>query len=359
MIAVFNPGSSSLKYKVFDPDSNFSETLSGSVNNIGDDDFADHAVAAKYLAKEIKNHKVHLNVIAYRIVHGGGLLENGVQATEKNIKILESFSSLAPLHNPPAILTIKSCEPLFGHAKHLMFFDTDFFAELPDEEATYPLPLNISSDLKIRRFGFHGISHKYAMKKSDPQTKSNIITIHLGAGCSIAAIKRGKPIATSLGFTPDEGLMMQTRSGDIDPGIIFFLIEKYGMDRTREIIEKESGLRGVSGTDGNMLNVLYAAGLKIEDPAFKPKMIRTEKGIKNAKFALELYVRRIQKYVTYYTFLLGSVDKLIFTGMIGAGSSVIRNMIVENFDRLPIHEYEVIKPNEELAIALEACKKEY
>lgn len=355
MILVFNPGSSSLKYKIYDKD--LTEVGSGSVANIGSSSIKNHTEATKKLCSEIKNLKLQIDVIGYRVVHGGGLLENGSIADDKNIKVLVDHSGLAPLHNPQALQVIQTTEPYFGKAKHLMFFDTDFFKSLPEEESTYPLPIEIAKENNIKRFGFHGISHKYVMAQVDPTGKENLITIHLGAGCSITAISSGKAIAHSLGFTPDEGLIMQTRSGDIDPGIIFFLVEKYGIEIAKKIIEKESGLSGMTGTDGNMLNVLYLAKEKIEDPDFQSQVSRTEDNEKQAKLALKIYVRRIQKYIAYYALLLGHVDKLVFTGNIGYGSSVIRDMVTERLESLPIDEFVRIKPDEEKAIATEIWQK--
>lgn len=358
MILVINPGSSSLKYKLYEHSSNILTCVaSGSVNNISGKPGNNHATAAKDIAIRVRKDYPKIDYVGYRIVHGGAKLDSGAAVSSGNLKILERYSLLAPLHNPAAIETIKTLLPLFGRAKHLMFFDTDFFDELPEVEKTYPIDLMIVKKFEIRRYGFHGISHKQIMLAVDPKKKNNLITVHLGAGCSIAAIKAGKPIATSLGFTPDEGLIMQTRSGDLDPGLVLYLAEELGLKATRDLIERKSGLKGLTDSDGDMLDILYLAGEKIEDREFSSKIERTLLKRERAILALEKYVRQIMKYIAYYSMLLGHVDTLAFGGKIGYGSSVIRNRVTNQIKKLPIDEFAKVAPDEEMAIAREILEK--
>lgn len=327
MILVINPGSSSLKYKIFNSD--LEEIKSGSFEIGGK--IRDHISALNLMLKEIKPSHDEITKIGYRVVHGGDEADEIMPVTLPTMKIIEKYAPLAPDHNPAAEKVIRTLIERIPLSQHFAVFDTAFFKELPEVSKIYPIDKFISDELNIRRFGFHGISHEYAMDQIDPDQEKKIITIHLGAGCSLAAIQSGKPIDTSMGFTPVEGVPMQTRSGDLDPGVIFYLIDEYGYKKSREIIENNSGLAGISGTSGDMLELL-------------------ERDDEMSKLAIEVYCYRIKKYLGAYIAVLGGVDIVAFTGKIGYGSSVIRDKILSGLKFLNF-KVEIIQPNEELAIA--------
>lgn len=356
MILVLNPGSSSLKYKVYNSDLELQ--TKGSFSNIGAGDYKNHKEAIVALFSKIADYKI--TSVGVRIVHGGSFLHPTIINDEVLNEITEC-SKLAPLHNPPALHTIEAVKNFNPKFPVVAFFDTSFYAELPKESAIYALNSDVAKSFKIKRYGFHGISHSYALGEVKNFEKKRIVSIHLGGGCSITAIKNGKPIDTSMGFTPSEGLVMQTRSGDIDLGIIFFLIDKYGVEEAKRIVEKESGLKGLTGTDGEMLSVLYLAGEEIKGTDFNPPatLKKTHENIEKSKLALNIYCNRIKKYIGGYAALMGGIDTVIFTGMIGAYSPVVRDKVLEDLDFLNINEVLAIKPDEELAIATELSKKKF
>lgn len=334
MILVLNCGSQSIKWKLF--------TDSLKLEKEGDKEVFNPKNYEKILIKELnktKRNQTEIKKIGHRVVHGGEELRKPTLINQKILRVLEKFNKFAPLHNPFNILGIKTAQKVFPGAKQIAVFDTEFYKDLPQISYIYPLPEDIRKKYGFRRFGFHGISHEYAAKGAAKKVKSpfkklKIITCHLGGGSSITAIKNGRAVDTSMGFTPMEGVMMMTRSGDIDPAIILELVEKFSLKRVNEILSFESGLKGISGSK-NMLEVLK----------------KVKKGNNKAKLALELFVYRIQKYIGAYFVILGGCDLLVFTGAIGSGSSKIRNMICRNLNVLKPVKIFVIKTNEELAIA--------
>jgi len=280
MVLIFNAGSSSLKAKLFDQNLNSLDSFE--VNRIGESGAKTHSEAAKIILEKLKNRNFKL--VGHRIVHGGEKYIKLTEITPEVLKDLEEFSILAPQHNPQALEVIDVVgkqfnnsktrlggaspslgrgEPSRGRIKQYALFDTGFFNDLPLEAKIYPLPYKYYQKEGIRRFGFHGISHQYAAEQAANQLgedilNTNLITIHLGAGCSIAAISKGKPIDVSMGFTPLEGIMMMTRSGTIDPGIIFYLMEKKKMapEKIKHMLEFESGILGVSGLSSDMKDIM-------------------------------------------------------------------------------------------------------
>lgn len=353
MILVLNPGSSSLKYKVYDQD--LREIARGNFSNIGSFGCKNHREAIEKFFKELSSYQIDL--IGIRVVHGGDRFSQSILIDDDVVRELVKCSKLAPLHNPPALETIYAIRENQKQLPVYAVFDTSFYADLPEEAFTYALPEQITKSLSVRRYGFHGISHSHAMKQVPGYENKKIISIHLGGGCSITAINNGKPIDTSMGFTPDEGLVMQTRSGDIDPGIIFHLAEKYGLEKAKNIIEKESGLKGLTATDGEMLSVLYLAGEEIVGADFNPDNLdKNPQGKENARLALMIYCNRIKKYIGAYAALLSGLDAVVFTGMIGANSPVIREKVMVGLDFLGNFEVMAINPDEELAIAEEVRK---
>ena len=228
---------------------------------------------------------------------------------------------------------------IFPKTPQFAVFDTGFYDQLPEKAYIYALPEKLRKKYGFRRFGFHGISHEYAAKEgakkiNQPFKKLKIISCHLGGGASITAIKGGRAIETSMGFTPMEGLLMMTRIGDIDPGIILQLCQTFSMKKVDEILNYESGVKGICGFS-DMKQVLKKAN----------------KGDKKAKLALGLFVYHIQKYIGAYFAILGGCDLIVFTGAIGSGSKKIRTMILKNLTILKKSKKIFIKTNEELMIA--------
>jgi acetate kinase len=332
MILVLNCGSQSIKWKVF------SEDLK--VAKEGKSIVLDQDFFQKSLEEELKKiNGLEINVIGHRVVHGGKTFISPIKITDENLIELEKLNHLAPLHNPFNISGIKACQQFFKDISQFAVFDTEFFKDLPEKAFTYALPDNILKEFGFRRYGFHGISHEYVAKLASksikkPFEKLKIITCHLGGGASITAIKNGKAIDTSMGFTPMEGLVMMTRSGNIDAGIILELVRDFSIDRASEILNKESGIKGICG-EGEMLKVL--------------EMVQTSN--EKAKLALDVFVYSIQKYIGAYYTILGGCDLLVFTGLIGSGSEKIRDMVCKDLKILNKTKILAIETDEELAIA--------
>jgi len=368
-ILVINSGSSSLKFKLFNS-SNLKEEFSGVVERIGlPNSFIDyqagkkkhknsvrvhdHQSAVKAVLQVLAENKIELNQIekiGHRVVHGGEKFTKPTLIDYKNFKNLEVYNDLAPLHNPHNLSGIGACLKAFPQAKNYAVFDTAFHMTMPDYAYLYPLPYRFYKDYAIRRYGFHGISHEYVSTeaaKKLKKNKCNLITCHLGSGCSITAIKNGISVDTSMGFTPLEGLMMSTRTGDIDPAIIFYLL-KEGMTikEINDLFNFKSGLLGVSGLK-DMRDILLASGYSVSGYKSLKKFNATEK--KLARLALKMFVYRVIKYIGSYMAVLGKVDAIVFTAGIGERNQDIRNFIVKG---LPIKPKVLVIPtNEELMIA--------
>ena len=340
MIFVLNCGSQSIKWKLFDD--------SFTLKKEGEKDIFNPKRYRSVLVRELKKlgeFREDISIVGHRVVHGGERFIGPRKVTEKDLKELKWLNKLAPLHNPFNLLGIKIASKFFKGIPQFAVFDTEFYAGLPEKSSVYPLPKNVREKFGFKRYGFHGISHEYAAKEGakrvkKPFKKLKIITCHLGGGSSITAIKNGKVIDTSMGFTPMEGLTMMTRTGDIDPGIILELARNISLKKVDKILNFESGLKGISGKD-NMLDIL---------DSIKEKN-------KRAKLSLEIFTYRVQKYIGAYFAVLGGCDLLVFTGSIGSGRSVIRNMICKNLNILKSTKIIIIKANEELAIAQKIYEK--
>lgn len=357
MIIVFNVGSSSIKYKLFQIKSDKVFKISeNSVNNIklSEKEFED---AFFVLVSGLNDYLNLIKYVGYRVVFGGDL-KDGVSVTKNVIEEIESQKQLAPLHNPNAVLCIKLAKIKFVKAEHLCFFDTSYFKNIPPIEQNIPIDLEVINKFNLRRYGFHGISHEYAYQIIKPHKSEKVLTIHLGAGCSITAILHGEPIATSMGLTPLEGLIMQTRGGNIDPGTIIFLIENIGVNKVKELLNNRSGLAGMTKTNGNMLDLLYLSGEKIEDKNYLPSksLTKNDRNYKLACFAIEAYCSSIKKYIGAYSALMAGVDRIIFSGKIAAGSGVIRKKILNKLDYLKVKKIDIVMPDEEKAIAQKILK---
>jgi acetate kinase len=333
-ILVINAGSTSIKFKLFDD--GFNELISGMIDQRQDEtvfklvkqgkkyewqiDPKDFAREAELILKELGNHKP--DKIGFRVVHGGEKYIKPTQIDDAVMAELESLVRLAPLHNPPAIKAITDFKNLFPEVPMYAVFDTAFHSTLPDFAYHYALPHEYHKKYQIRRYGFHGTSHKYVtarLAKLEPAAHK-IISCHLGGGASVCAIMDGSSLDTSMGFTPLEGLIMATRAGDLDAGVVLFLEQKLNMDdaQMNDLLNKQSGLLGISGSTSDMRTLLELEA----------------KGNKNATLAIKMYVYRIRKYIGSYAAVLGGCDALVFTAGVGQGSDVLRKRVVEGLQYL-------------------------
>lgn len=369
LILVINSGSSSIKYQLFDMRKDLL-LCKGVVERIGQRGCElSHQISGKepFLIKaKTKNHQVAIQIamdaltssehgaiksiqeivaIGHRVVHGGEEFKESTLINERVIERIEHFSELAPLHNPPALLGIKACKKLLPNLPQVAVFDTAFHQTMPDYAYLYALPYELYQKYGIRRYGFHGTSHKYVAIQASkilnrPLEQLKLITCHLGNGCSITAIEHGKSIDTSMGFTPLEGLVMGTRSGDIDPAIVFYLMkkEKLSADKISDLLNKESGLLGMSGISNDMRDIFKAV----------------ESGDARAQTAIDVFVHRIKKYIGAYIAVMNGVDAIVFTAGIGENQPRIRQRVCRELSSL-INESKskvfVIPTNEELMIA--------
>lgn len=350
-IIVINSGSSSVKYKLFDI-KNEKELARGVVERIGLKkselihalscgkeikivrDISDHesaiGLALSFLAD--KEHGVigdisEINAVGHRVVHGGEEFSDSIIITDEVIRAIKSYSKLAPLHNPPNLLGIKVAQKLLPGIKHAAVFDTAFHQTIPPSAYLYGLPYSFYEKGRIRRYGFHGTSHKYVAYRAaemlgEQLGRLKLITVHLGNGCSITAVKNGQSINTSMGFTPLEGLLMGTRSGDIDPAIILYLLgeKKMSVEDTDNLLNKKSGLLGMSEVSSDMRD-LYEA---------------VKSGDKKAKLAFEVFVDRIQKYIGSYIVAMDGVDAIVFTAGIGENHAPTRSAACEKLSFLGV-----------------------
>ncbi len=360
MILIINTGSSSIKYKLFDNDK---VVKSGSVDRIGQGEFLNHLQAWERLYQSVSVNIKNIQFVGHRVVHGGDRYSKTTLITKNVISDLESFVPLAPLHLPPALEIVKVTMSVFAEAKHYAIFDTSFYHNMPNKAMWYALKKEVLEQYKIRRFGFHGVSHQYALRKVQKELgmirTQRTISVHLGSGCSISAIKDGVCVDTSMGFTPMEGLVMMTRSGDIDPGVIFYLLKNgFDVDRLEELLNKESGVFGISGLSSDMRDVLYIAGYKVDDEKYTPpKDVEiTEDKITSARLAVEIFAYRIIKYIGAYIVVLGGLDALVFTGSIGVGSEELRNLITSYLAFAKDYEIYVAETNEEEEMMIEVMK---
>ena len=333
MILILNCGSQSIKWKLFNYEPASISENKREIFNLKE--------YQKILNEELsKFRNVEIRFIGHRVVHGGKHFRPQI-ITKKVFSEIKKFSKVAPLHNPFALLGIKACQKKFKTVKQIAVFDTGFFADLPEKTKIYPLAESLIKKYQIKRYGFHGISHKYLAEKTaellnKPLKKINLITFHIGGGTSITAIKKGKPIDTSMGFTPMEGLMMTTRPGDLDSGILFYLLNYINKDKLYQQLNFESGIKGLCGSSD------IRDLLKRKD--------------KKTKIALNCFVYRIQKYLSAYFGILNEVDAIVFGGAAGFGSAKLRKMIVKNLKFLKNTEILKINTDEELAIAKEVSK---
>ncbi|MDD5431875.1 MAG: acetate kinase [Candidatus Omnitrophica bacterium] len=340
-ILVINSGSSSIKYKLFDMPK---EKLisKGLIEHIGEkgSNVRDHYTGLKTIFDKIDG----VSVIGHRVVHGAEKFRKPVLVDNVVIRKIRQCSEIAPLHNPANLAGIMACKKLLPGIPQVAVFDTAFHQTLPEYAYVYGLPYNYYKRFGIRKYGFHGTSHEYVSGEAarvlkKPLNKLKIITCHLGNGCSIAAVDKGKSVDTSMGFTPLEGLIMGTRCGDIDPAIIPYIMHKERIDilKMDDILNKSSGLRGISGISNDMRI--------LENKA--------KDGDKRAKLAISIFIYRIKKYIGAYIMIMGGCDAIVFTGGIGENQKEVRVGACKDlssfFKKLP--KVLVISTNEELMIA--------
>ncbi len=332
-ILVINAGSTSLKYKLF-------HTPSLRILNEGNfQNIKNHEEALKQALRNIGDLR-DIQVIGHRVVHGGPIFKKSTRITEKILQKLEEYNCLAPLHNPANLAGIRACQKYLPNIPNYACFDTAFFTDLPKHTKIYALPWEFYKKQHIQRFGFHGLSHQYvaleaAKKLKRPLEELKIITVHLGGGCSITAIQKGKPIDTSMGFTPLEGLTMMTRAGDLDPGVILYLLKKHDKIELEDILNYQSGIKGLTEYE-TYLNLLKAV----------------QRGKWRAKLGFEIFIYHIQKYIGAYFAILNGIDALVFTGQIGAGEAITRNTICAGLEKILAGvKIMAIKTDEEKMIA--------
>jgi acetate kinase len=315
-VLVLNSGSSSVKYAVIEPGS-ANEVAEGIVERIGDSDIADHDAAMRKIFDEVGPQLAGDGLVAvgHRVVHGGPDLYRPTVVDDALVATLEELSSLAPLHNPPAVLGIKVARKALPDLPHVAVFDTAFFHDLPPAAATYAIDRDIAERWHIRRYGFHGTSHQYVSEQAAafldvPLGKLNQIVLHLGNGASASAIVGGRPVDTSMGLTPMEGLVMGTRSGDIDPGVLTYLwrTAQMSVDDIETMLNKQSGVRGLGG-----------------EIDFRVLHQRIESGDAAAQLAYDVYIHRLRKYIGAYLALLGTADVITFTAGVGENDAAVRS----------------------------------
>ncbi len=351
-ILVINCGSSSLKYQLLDMDTR-NPLAKGLVERIGlPGAILTHRAANKekeVMTAEIPNHTVgiqlvldalvhpeygvlrnlgQIGAVGHRVVHGGERFAQSVVVTDDVMEALEECIELAPLHNPPNIAGIKACQTLMPEVPQVAVFDTAFHQTIPPYAYLYGLPYEMYEKYKIRKYGFHGTSHKYVSQRAailmqKPIEELKLISCHLGNGSSITAIRSGKSIETSMGFTPLEGLMMGTRSGDLDPAIVSYIMRKENMnsEQINDFLNKKSGVLGVSGVSSDFRDIEAAAA----------------QNNMRAQLALKIFAHDVKKYIGAYAAVLDGVDAVIFTAGLGENSGSMRDAICEDLDYLGIH----------------------
>lgn len=347
IVLVLNCGSSSIKYQLFEmPEGKV--PAKGLIEKIGEEGCRYHHTDPSGMRAEtvtVKDHREGLDMImncfttgtrpalksvseiravGHRVVHGGEAFTGSVLITDEVIKTIEEYCDLAPLHNPPNLAGIQAAEDILPGVPQVAYFDTAFHATMPKKAYIYALPYEIYEKYRVRRYGFHGTSHHYVSRRAAEllgidKRSLNAITCHLGNGCSIAAVRRGQSIDTSMGLTPLEGLVMGTRSGDIDPAIIFYLAgkEEFGsLDDINQMLNKKSGLLGLSGLSNDLRTLLDAA----------------KEGNERARLAIDVFAYRIRKYIGAYAAILPDLHAIIFTGGIGENAFTLRTRMLKGLE---------------------------
>ena len=346
-VLVVNCGSSSLKYQLYEMPQ--AQVLAkGLLEKIGEEDSRlTHEYDGKKYAAEtaIDDHEAGMSLIldtlvseqtgvidniseigavGHRVVHGGEEFTGSVIINDKVIASVEKFADLAPLHNPPNLTGIRAAQRQLPHVTQVACFDTAFHSTIPPVAYTYALPYELYEKYRIRRYGFHGTSHRYVARRAALMLQKgkydvNVITCHLGNGCSMAAVKNGRSVDTSMGLTPLEGLVMGTRSGDFDPAILFYLADKgFHLKELNALCNKKSGLIGISAVSNDMRNLSQQA----------------KNGNVRAQLAIDIFCYRIKKYIGAYTAVLDTLDAVVFTGGIGENAVDVRARICSGLTQI-------------------------
>lgn len=348
-IIAINAGSSSLKFQLFDMPSEKVLTK-GLVERIGMDhgiftisvngekntetaDISNHAIAVKMLLKKLTEFQIiqdlnEIDGIGHRVVHGGEKFNDSVLLTDETIREIEGVSELAPLHNPANLVGIKAFKEVLPQVPAVAVFDTAFHQTMPEQSYLYSLPYEYYEKFGIRKYGFHGTSHKYVTKRAAellgrPLEELRLISCHLGNGASIAAVEGGKSIDTSMGFTPLAGVAMGTRSGNIDPALIPYIMEKTGQtaEEVLNVLNKKSGLLGISGLSSDLRDIHEAA----------------LEGNQRAEVALDVFAERIHKYIGSYAARMRGIDAIIFTAGIGENSAEVRSRVLNGLEFMGVY----------------------
>jgi len=394
-LLVINSGSSSIKYKVYDTSLRLLaagmveriglaesrikhevHTQSQTHNIIRETPISNHEDGLQLVTQMLREQDIavitdptEITAVGHRVVHGGERFSQTVIINNEVITAIQELIPYAPLHNPANLEGILVARRIFSHATQVAVFDTAFHQSMPAPAFRYAIPNNLYQEHGIRVYGFHGTSHLFVSKQAaqwlqKPLSQTTLITAHLGNGASMAAIKNGRSVDTTMGFTPLPGLMMGTRSGDIDPAIIFYLTQNMGMSlpEVDKLLNKQSGLLGITGSSD-----------------VRDVITMMEAGEQKARLALEMYTYRIKKYIGAYMAILGKIDALVFTAGVGENSPLVRQMSCEGLEHLgivldshrnkshargiiPIHAVDsqipilVIPTNEELEIAQQTLK---
>ena len=392
-ILVINCGSSSVKYQLIEIESRqalakgivdrigMNGAVLTNVRSDGDEikitgEILDHTTAIEYILAVLlsKNHggltdKSQINAVGHRVVHGGEAFSASVLITDDVIKRIRDNIDIAPLHNPHNLRGINACQVHLPNIPQVAVFDTAFHQKMPPHAYLYGIPYSLYTQHKIRRYGFHGTSHLFVAQRTAELMRSEykslkLITCHLGNGCSMAAVDKGISVDTSMGMTPLEGLLMGTRSGDIDPYIILHIMSKEGLNysEANTLLNKHSGLMGISGVSSDMREIIG----------------EMKEGNKKAQYAFDVFNYRIKKYIGAYMAAMGGADAIVFTGGIGENSPDVRKACCTNLEFLgieldessntskekekPIHaatsrvKVFVVPTNEELMIALDTMR---
>lgn len=348
-ILVINAGSSSIKCQLYEMPAG--QVLArGRVERIGDDDsklthfcgertttrdeaVPDHEVAMQRILDVLVDANVgavgelaEIATVGHRVVHGGEEFAGSMIVDEHVLASIEKFADLAPLHNPHNLVGIRAARSKLPHAVQVACFDTAFHTSIPEVAHLYALPYELYEKYGIRRYGFHGTSHRYVARRAAAMMgidkyASNVITCHLGNGCSVAAVREGRSVDTSMGFTPLEGLVMGTRAGDFDPAILFYLADKgYELADMNAMCNKESGLLGISGASNDMRTLEQLAG----------------QGNARAKLAIEIFCYRVRHYIGAYFAILNPLHAVVFTGGIGENAPAVRARVCRDLDHMGI-----------------------
>ena len=349
-ILVINAGSSSLKYQFIDIDEKkvlakglcerigidgkLTQNVSGRDDFVREGAMKDHSDAIRMVVEALTDSKVgvisdmkEIDAVGHRVVHGGELFSDSVVIDDKVMDALQQCVALAPLHNPANIIGIEACAKIMPGTPQVGVFDTAFHQTMPKKAFMYALPYEMYEKHKIRRYGFHGTSHKYVSGRAAAMLGKNIedlkiITLHLGNGSSITAVDGGKSVDTTMGFTPLAGVCMGTRCGDIDPAIVTFLMEKEGLDKkgVDALMNKESGVYGISGISSDFRDLEKAAS----------------EGDEKAQLALDMFAYSVKRYIGTYAAVMGGVDAIVFTAGIGENTALMRAMITEGLEFMGI-----------------------